>query len=220
MGDYTSTQKYYLIDPEEFVAVDQDLNYNLRRADSRIKALVEYQVTAEASIVLSTNLEKDTGFKWYKSYTNSIWNYRNNTLSQDVNCQIDTWSPNGITFETGYNSVDQGVDRVAYSSFNNFVRWRGRVRLNSGDALPTNTTVDFMTVPTSILPVRAKYFTVYGGNSTGTEFQCFRIFVPASNAGDKRIEFCKYGGNGSANDENYISLNDVFYALDDTDPAP
>jgi hypothetical protein len=215
MGSYTENQKFYLIDGEELVNVEQDINYNLARADERVRPLVEYQITDEPQIS-SSSLPKDTGFKWYKTYTNAIYSYQaNGGIAQDVNASVDTWSVSGISFETGYGSADQGVDRIAYSVYNNFVRFRGRLVLNGGTSdLPANVITDFMTVPNSILPTRNKYITCYGGNA-GTDFQMFRIFIPNKTLPDGRIEFMKYGGNGSASTERYLSLNDVFYGLDD-----
>ncbi len=221
MGTYTSNQQLYLIDPSELVSVENNLNYNLRRADERIRPLVEYQITDEASISASS-LPKDTGFKWYKTYTGGIWNYRDGGIFQDPNAQIDTWSTSSITFEAGYGSSDLDVNRIAYSTSanGNFIRWRGRLVLNSGTSeLPANTTTDFMTPPVGVLPLTSKYFTVYGGNSTG-DFQCFRIFIPSSGSADKRMEFVKYGGNASSSGERYLSLTDVMYSLDNTDLTP
>jgi hypothetical protein len=71
-----------------------------------------------------------------------------------------------------------------------------------------------MTIPTSYLPTRSKYFTVYGGNA-GSDYQCARVFVPEKNAADKRLEFCRYGGVASSATERYLSLNNVYYGLDD-----
>jgi len=217
MGEYSVPQNFYLIDGSELVNVDQDLNYNLQRADDRVRPLIEYVVTDEPSISASS-LPKDTGFKWYKTYTGAIWNYRDGGVFQDTNAQVDTWSVSGLTFETGYGSADQELARIAYStSTGGFVRFRGRLVLNgTASELPVNTTVNFMTVPSSILPVRQKYFTCYGGNAASGDFQCFRIFVPQQGSGDDRIEFIKYGGNASSAAERYLSLNDVFYSLNDT----
>lgn len=216
MGDYTSKQKFYLIDGSELVNVDQDLNYNLARADARIKPLVEYQVTDEPSITTSS-LPKETGFKWYKTYTNSIWAQREDGLVyQDTNAWVDGWSTSDITFYNNYGSMNLDADRVAYTAFNGFVRFRGKLVLNGGGTdLPANTTTKFMEIPSQWLhPTKARYLMVYGGNSS-TDFQCARIYVPPQTATDKRIEFCKYGGSATGNIEKYLGLNDVFYSHTD-----
>lgn len=215
MGDYTDTQKFYLINGEELVNVDQDINYNFDRADQRIKPLVEYQVTDVPNLSVAT-VAKETGFKWYKTFTNSVWNYRNGVLGQDVNSRISEWSISGILFQSGYGSANLEEGRIAWSINDGFATLRGRLVLNGGTIdLPRNTTTKFMTLPDVALPVKARYVTVYGGNA-GTDFQMARIYIPARTSSDKNLEFCKYGGVSTVNTEKYISLNDCRYALEDT----
>lgn len=215
MGDYTPTQKFYLIDGTELVNVDQDLNYNFARADTRVKPLVEYQFTDEPSITNST-LTKETGFKWYKTYNNSVWAYRNGVTFEDVNSRISEWAFEGILFQSGYGSANLEEGRIAWSINDGFGILRGRLVLNGGGTdLPLNTTTKFMTLPDAALPVKARYFTVYGGNA-GSDFQMARIYIPARTSTDKNLEFCKYGGASTVNSEKYISLNDCYYALGDT----
>lgn len=220
MGDYTNNQKFYLIDPTELVNVDSDVNYNLLRADERVKALVEYQGTDVPSIVGST-VPKEIGYKWYKRYSNSV--YVHTTFNgvtatyQDVNSVVDTWSTAGISFEPGYGSGSGLTDRIGYKVSNNIVTWRGFVVLNNqATELPANLTTDFMTIPTSLQPIRNKYCTVTGGNSTAGSFQLFRVLFPALGSADSRLEFIKYGGNSSSSSERYISLNEISYSIDDT----
>jgi len=212
MGEYTPNQKFYLIDGSELINVDQDLNYNLSRAETHARPLIEYQMTDEPTIGGST-LPKDVGFKWYKEYTNSIWHYRDDGgIYQDVNAWVDPWNAD-ITFYNGYSSMNLNADRIAYSSFNGFVHLRGKLVLNGGaDNLPANTTTKFMTIPDSLLPIDARYFTIWGGNASGGDFQCARVYIPAQGAADKRLEFCKYGGVATQATEKYLSLNDVYYS--------
>ncbi|MFE1145205.1 hypothetical protein [Streptomyces rochei] len=212
MGSYTNPQQFYLIDGEELVNVDQDLNYNLARADERVRPLVEYQVTDEASISAST-LPKETGFKWYKRNTNSIWVFRDDGfIYQDPNAWVDAWETS-ISFYNSYSSMNLGDDRIAYSAFNGFVHLRGKLVLNGGATdLPANTSVKFMEIPEQYLPIDARYATVYGGNASGGDFQMARIYIPPRAAADKRLEFCKYGGVATQETEKYLSLNDVFYS--------
>lgn len=213
MGEYTDKQKFYLIEGSELVNADQDLNYNLARADTRVKPLVEYQITDESSIT-NSNLPKDVGFKWYKTYTNAIWvQHKDGLVYQDTNTWVDTWSLNGIVFYNNYGSMNLEADRIAYSAFNGFVHLRGKLCLNgTASDLPANVNIKFMEIPSEYLPPVARYFTVYGGNASGSDFQCARIFIPAQSASDHRLEFCKYGGNSSVATERYLSLNDVFYS--------
>lgn len=217
MGSYTSKQRFYLIDGDELVNVGNDLNYNIKRADERVCPLLGYQYTDVPSVAAS-DLPKDIGFKWYKTYTNAIWNYHRKSETsigvwQDPNSRVDSWESTGISFESGYSSTNLEESRVSYSIFNGWVRWRGRVTLDSGNTdFPTNTTVGFLVPPSNVRPSRAKYFFVHGGNSTG-DFQVFRIYIPARSASNPRMEYVKYGGTSTAG-ERYISLNDIYYPLE------
>lgn len=215
MGDYTPTQKFYLINGEELVNVEQDINYNWRRADERIKPLIEVQKTDLASIT-NSSVPKSTGYKWFKTYNNSFYYYYNGEPVRDTNSAVASWVVSGISFEPGYGSSNLEESRIAYSIQNGFVNLRGRLVLNGGaNELPLNTTVNFMTLPAEARPARDKYFTIYGGNTT-TSFQAARLFVPSASSGDPRLEFCKYGGaTSSSSVERYLSLNDVFYGLAD-----
>lgn len=214
MGDYTDTQKFYLINPTEFVNVEQDLNYNLRLADLRVRALVNYTKTDVQSISAS-DIVKDVGFKWWKRYSNSLWVYSSGNIRQDVNSVVPTWNTTGFSFEAGYGSINLEKDRTGWVKDSmGFVRWRGKIGLSNGNALPANTTVRLMTVTDlTMLPSRGKYFFVGGGDDTAS--QTARIFITANNSGDPRIEYFKMGGNGSSAGERYLSLNEIWYPTDD-----
>lgn len=212
MGNYTTNQRFYQSNPTELVDVNQDLNYNLRRADERVKPLVEYQWTDVESISQS-DVPKDIGFRYFKTYTNSIWNWQGDGIFQDGNGQIAIWQFASLTFESGYKSRDLEANRIAYAVHDNFCTWRGILVKTDGSDLDLNTSVNVLTPPDSVLPITSKYVMVYGGNSTG-DFQCARIFIPARDAADKRIEYCKYGGGGNGDTEKYLSFSDVGYPLD------
>lgn len=214
MGDYTPNQKFYLTDPEELVNVEQDLNYNIRLADTRVRPLVEYQWTDLASITQS-DLPKDTGFKWYKSYTNSVWvRASDGLIYQDVNSQIDTWST-GFTWASGYGPANTNVDNVAVTMQNGMVRLRGQVVLNGGSTdLPLNTNTNVFELPVQFKPVDPCYITLYGGNASSGDFQTFRFFVPGASAGSQFCQFIKYGGSGSSSSERFLSLNGVYFTVD------
>ncbi|MGS2592231.1 hypothetical protein [Streptomyces hebeiensis] len=215
MGDYTDNQKFYIIDPDELVSVDNDLNYNWIRADTRVRSLVEYQATSVSNITTSLVIEQ--GFKWYKKYSNSIFYSYDGQVYQDPNARVEAYKTDGLVFESGYSSNDNSTDRVSYMEHNGFIRFRGNVVLNNKDNdFPLNTVVNFLTMPESILPVRQRYFFVHGGVATGADFQTFRIFVPPKNSGDPRMEFIKYGANASSSGERYLSLNDIYYPINDT----
>jgi len=214
MGDYSPNQQFYLTDPSELVDVEQHVNYNFRRADERVRPLVEYQITSLPSIS-DSDLTKDTGFKWYKTYSNSIYHWRDGAIFQDANATVGAWSFSNIVFASTYTSFNSAEGRIGYMLDDaGIVHWRGKLAFNAGSALPANVATKFLVPPSGYSPNRARYFTVYGGDSTG-DFQCYRIFIPDSAASDKSFEFCKYGGNGTTTGENYISLNDIHYPLSD-----
>jgi hypothetical protein len=219
MGGYTDNQKFYLIGGSELVSVENNLNYNLRRADERVKALVEYQITDVPSIT-NSGASVDVGYKWYKQYTNALYNYRLDRISgapgfwQDANAQVDSWTSSVGPFEPNYGSQDLGDNRIGYSIFNGFVRWRGRLSLTSGGELPANTLINFLTPPTETRPERDRHFFVCGGDSA-TNFQTFYVLVPAAGSANLRMRFVKYGGNAKDSSNRYISLNSIQYPLID-----
>jgi hypothetical protein len=212
MGSYTAQQGFYVIDPSELVNVETDLHFNLDRADERVKPLVEYLATDEVAISSSVNLIRETGFKWYKTRSGSVWHYRDGLVLQDPNTPVDSWTTSGISFEAGYESFDLGINRTAYTVVDNEVHFRGRVIASGKAELPLNTVVNFLNVPTSILPNTPRYFFVSGGDATGN-YQAARVFVPASTDADKRLEFIMYGGTSTGSDDRYVSLNDIRYSL-------
>jgi hypothetical protein len=221
LGEYTDNQKFYLIDPTELVSVESDINYNLHRADSRVRSLIEYTTVdpSVSNISVSTTIDKDTGYKFYKAYSNSVWSYdgRSTQVLQDFNSIVDPWSVEGITFEPGYGSPSAfPQDRIAYSVRDNFVRLRGRLVLNdTSNDLPLASVENCFTLPTNILPLTQKYFFCNGGNAASNQFQTFRVFIPPNDASDKRIEFIKYGGNASGSGDRYLSLGDIYYPIGD-----
>jgi hypothetical protein len=220
MGTYSDNQKFYIIDPSEIVNVESDINYNLRRADLRVKALVEYQLTDVTSIV-SADLPAETGFKWYKWYSNSIWNAVKDpvtnakTVSQDANSNIDTWTTSVGTFEPGWGSLNNATDRIGYSISNGWVQWRGKLALTSGAELPNNTNSLVLSLPLAVRPNLPRYFFCSGG-LVSAGFMAARVFIPDSNgASDPRMSITKYGANAANATQRYISLNDIRYPLSD-----
>lgn len=215
MGGYTPNQKFYTVSPSELVDVDQHVNYNFRRADERVCPLVGYQYTTISDIT-GSNLLKEPGFKWYKRYSNAVWNCTStNVLQQDPNSLVNAWTSSGVSYPSGYTDMNQFEAKVGWSSYNGVIRWRGRVILSGAVAFPANVSTNFLIPPSAARPLKAKYFTVWGGNSSG-DFQCFRIIVPASSSSDASFQYIKYGGNGTGPTENFIPLHDIKYSLDDT----
>jgi len=214
MGTYTPNEKFYLIDPSELVNVEQDINYNWERVDGVMRPLVEYAFTDVPGITVSS-LPKQQGYKYYKTYSNAIWIGRGSGIDiyQDPNAKVENWDDTGLVFASGYASADTGEGKIRYSVFNNFVKFRGRLVAANGAELPANVTTRFMEIPAAIRPSKARYLTVWGGNSNG-DFQCARIYVPPANATSWNMEFVKYGGNASSAGERYLNLGSIEYPLD------
>lgn len=221
MGSYTDSQKFYLIDPSELVNVESDINYNFRRMDTRLRNLVDYKVTDVSNITNST-LEKEVGYKWYKTASNSIWNWHKRASTntsepfQDPNAVVQTWSSSVGTFVTGYGSLNQESDRIGYSIFNGWVQWRGKLVLNGGASeLPLNVGTSFLTPPTNLMPNRTRYFLCSGGYSVVGDYQIARIVVPSPTDSVTRMSFTRWGSNGGNNLNRFINLNDLRYPLND-----
>lgn len=214
MGNYSPNQNFYLTDPDELVNVEQDLNYNIRLADARVRPLVEYQWT-DAPNIGQSDLPKDTGFKWYKARTNTIWAYtERGSVTQDPNSQVNNWRTDFV-WAAGYGPLNNNIDSVAATVYNGMVRLRGMVVLNGGATdLPVNTSTNVFELPVALKPVDPQYFTIYGGNAASGDYQVFRFFVPGAAAGNQNCQFHKYGGTASGATERFLSLNNVFYTLD------
>lgn len=214
MGDYSPNQKFWLIGENDLVNVEQDLNYNLNRVDYRMRTLVEYMKTDVASISATPSMVKEPGMKWYKTFSNSIWYCHDNTgIYQDPNAQVDTWNTN-VTFEAGFSSLDTSTNRIGYSVFGGLVRLRGKLIRTGMAAFVKNTATNVFTLPAAAKPDEARYFHVHMGSGL-TQFQCARFFIPAAASGDQRCEVLVYGQDGAPSDNNFVSLNDVYYPISD-----
>lgn len=214
MGDYTPNQKFWRIGSGDLVNVEQDLNYNLDRVDYRMRTLVEYMKTDVQSISGTPSMVKEPGMKWYKTYSNAIWYAHDNTgIYQDPNAQVDQWFTD-ITFEAGFSSLDTGSNRIGYSTFGGQVRLRGKLIRTGLAAFTKNTATDVFTLPTAVLPAKSRYCFVHMGEGL-TQFQTARVFIPAATAGDLRCEVIVYGQDGAPSSNNYVSLNDVYYTIND-----
>lgn len=217
MGSYTSVQQFYLIGEDDLVDVDQNLNYNLQRADDRMRPLVEYARTNSASITTDPALTREVGFKYYKTFSNAIFYGVNTfgTMAQDGNGIVPGWSTTGITFEPNYGSLDLSTNRISWAKyFNSWCRLRGALMFNNLSAFPKNVTTKFMTLPPVMYPAKSRYFFLQMGNGSG-QAQTARVFIPAAGSADLRLEFCAYGPDGTTSDQRYISLNDIYYPIND-----
>lgn len=215
MGSLTPNQAFWLIGETDLVNVEQDLNYNLSRVDYRMRTLVEYMKTDVASISADSSLVKEPGMKWYKTYTGAIWYCHEGTgIVQDPNAAVDTFISSTISYEPGFQSLDQANNKIGYSSFGGEIRLRGKLIRTGSAAFTKNTATDVFSLPPAILPDEARYFFVPMGEGI-SQFQMARIFIPASSSGDLRCEVIVYGQDGLGAGNNFISLNDVKYTISD-----
>lgn len=214
MGNYSPNQDFWLIGENDLVNVEQDLNYNLNRVDYRERTLVEYMKTDVASISATASMVKEPGMKWYKTFSNSIWYCHDNTgIYQDPNAAVDSWSTD-VTFEAGFSSLDSSSNRIGYSIHGGLVRLRGKLIRTGFAAFTKNASTDVFTLPVAARPDESRYFHIHGGSGL-TQFQSARLFIPAAGNADVRCEILVYGQDGAPSDNNFLSLNDVYYPISD-----
>lgn len=214
MGTYTTTQEFYKPDGTEFVDVESQINYNFRRSDERVRALVEWQYTDVPTI--SGVLPRAVGYKWFKNSTNSLWVAPDPDLAlaqHSLNGDTDAWSTASITgLLAGYQSEDLENQRLSYrrEPTDGLVSWRGSMKLNNFDQIPLNTNIDVMTLAADIRPVRAKYFTVHMGIQSTNYSICRLLFMT-----DGTVQINRMGVNQTVSTERYISFNDIEYPTND-----
>lgn len=220
MGSYTPNQNFYKPDSDEFVDVDTQINYNLRRADERVRAMIEWQYT-EAAIISGTE-PRDVGYKFYKASTNSLYvaPYSDLDLQQSSNLNSTlSWTTSGLSSQGGYRSVDFATQQLSYrvEGFDGQCTWRGAIQLNdTADQIPVNTNIVVFTMPaagsTSPTPLsRAKYFYVHMGIAPG-DFSCARVLFKTNG----EIEINRMGIGQTDPAQRYISFNDISYPTRDT----
>ena len=199
MGDYTPTQDFYLINGDELVNVENDLNYNLKRADDRMKPLIQYYVCNNdvSNITTDPDIPKDVGFKFYKPWSNSVWVWAtaqgdtNPSMLQDLNSRVETWVTTGITFETGWVN-GTGSDAVGYMTSNGWAYWRGNIKYTPG-IIPSNTVMDICSIPAGMVPNVDRFFFISGGPGVD-DWQLFRVMVAGTPTTPKKLQIFKYCG--------------------------
>lgn len=180
MGEYTEYKKLYKPANTEFVDVDKHLNYNLNIIDKYSPPLLNLPITDAMSIGSDTSIYKETGFKWWKSWSNSIWFYSSfggvepSSLTQDSEAFVPAWTlftalqPGWFTQFVGDEDL-----RLAYRKFpvdNNGgvkVEWRGRAYRGENQLL-SKTSLHLGTLPVDIRPLQEKLFMCSTGVSFGT----------------------------------------------------
>jgi hypothetical protein len=215
LGTYTATQDFYKPAPDEFVDVESQINYNLRRADEDVRAKVEWQYTELP--VISGFAPRELGYKFYKASTNSLFVCAEADLTLQQHspfCPTEAWTASGIlSFPGGYQSEDLDTKRLSYSKegFDGIVQWRGSLKLNNYDQIPLNTNIQVMTIDPAIAPARSKYFTVHMGIQAGNYSICRVLFL---NTGS--VEINRMGINQTDPTQRFVSFNDIQYPTNDT----
>lgn len=219
MGSYTSTQKLYKTSPNEVVDVETQLNYNLRRLDSRVRSLVEYQV--EPTLEIPTD-DREVGMKWFKSSTNSFWLYKNITgfaPSQELvqandRAQTDDWHDAESYLKGSWVNPNAWPNsHIAWRKDSaGMVEWRGIIALSGYADFQQNVIVDVLTIPTEALPSRAKYFTVAVGDGFSNGVNVARVYMGSNGYGQMNY----MGADPEFPEENnYLNFADVWYPTDD-----
>lgn len=217
MGNYSSTQGFYKPDPDEFVDVESQWNDNVRTADERVRAMVEWQYTDVPMI--SGVLPRDKGYKWFKNATNSLF-VCTDPVSGSIqqasdNGDTDPWSTELITsIDNGYQShptIPEAQLSYRLEPAEGSVTWRGLMVLNASmDQIPLNTNINVMTIATGIRPVRSKYFFVHMGVSTAGYSVVRIVFLDTG-----VVQINRMGVNQADPTERYISFNDICYPRND-----
>lgn len=215
MGTYTSTQGFYKPDPTEFVDVESQWNYNVRRSDERVRAIVEWQF-ADVPIIADA-FPRDVGYKFYKNSTNTCYIVKDSSLDlsqHSSNGDTDSWSNSGITFLGTFASYDTNTLQISYRKepTDGYVTWRGSLQANNFENIVRNSNLDVMTLDASLRPARSKYFHVYMGNDS-TGYAIARILFNSTGT----VQINRMGvASQSLVSERYINFNDISYPTNDT----
>lgn len=220
MGSYTSTQKLYRTDANEVVDVESQLNSNLRRLDSRVRSLVEYQHVSAPSITGSVKV-RENGMKWFKTSTNALWVCKGDygKVYQNSQAYTEEWtSLSNSQMINGWQNISEDAESfIGYQKdAAGIVSWRGRVRMGNYLTWSLETMYRLMQpMPAEVTPTRAKYFsTIVGGwNNQALPASVARIYVGSNGNFEFNLMGEAPGPDGDTN--NWFSLNDVWYSTDD-----
>lgn len=214
MGSYTSTFKFYKPDPEEIVDVELNLNYNWRIADSICRGLLEYKNSPTQIPDVS---DAFLGFRWYKSYSNAIWYWRDvggvSQYFQDTYSRVGPWVSAAGIMASGWESHPDNPAQyriVDTGSGTTEVEWSGAIWL-AGAAPTLNLNYNpVMNLPGLIIPVVTKYFQQNAGNST-TGYNVARVGFFSAGQCELKI----WGsGNWQNTAERKVDLAGIRYALE------
>lgn len=219
MGQYSATQNFYKPSSEELVDVESQINYNLRRADERVRQLVEWQyIPSSYQNVQDAYPEREIGMKYYKASTNcpqyTTLSSGSLTLAQDSNSRVYSWTQSGLSFLNNYTSENNAEQRISYrlDPVTNTVHWRGGLVLKTSmDQIPLNTNIQVITLPTVIRPTRSKYAFVHMGIASSGYSVCRILFTSAG-----IVEINRMGIDQTDSSQRAVSFCDVSYPIGDT----
>jgi hypothetical protein len=213
MGTYTNIFRYYRPNPDELVDVEAHLNFNYRRADIPVASILKYQRSNVNSLVTSFPELVNSGYKFYKIRSNSIWHFRPGETTgpfQDANAFNDVWSTSGISFRSGFRERASSISntRVSYrleAGGTQTVEFRGIVERVGQEAWTLNSRTIVLDIPASITPQVVKHAFCTGGNAGGG------FFMARADVGtDGTLRLTPFGNTGSANNR-FIDLASIRY---------
>jgi hypothetical protein len=217
MGSFTSNLKLYKPDTTEFVDVDSQLNSNWTLCDKHVRRLLEYEFTTDSDADIYQALERS---RYFKLYSNSPTSYfpSQGYFYQDPGAFVSAWvkaasflTPPYIEhfdFPIGYRVIQKSGSPTTAE-----IEWTGAAWLN-GSALPLNTLVSFMTLPSATIPVATKYFNQNAGN-TSSSYSIARVSFSSGAAGTADMQYKRYGASsGTSSYENRIELTGIKYNVE------
>jgi hypothetical protein len=218
MGDYTTYKKLYKPLPPEFVNVDQHLNYNLDIIDTYSKRILNITPTDVPNIATDALLTKEPAFKWYKTYSNSIWigsdlgGTTGSSVGQPVGSEVLPWTIfTAFNSEWSSNTITPVDHRLAYrvSPADNTgavkIEWRGRAYKTNQD-MPSKSNLLVGTLSAQLSPLQFKAFMCPTGDSTGNP----SIARLSFNAGQI---LCNHQGGHIGNLDVYVDFAGITYTV-------
>ena len=211
MGTYTTPYKLYKPDGGELVDVETQLNRNLDWADDKFERTFDYQAT-DIQVISTSNLDKTTGCKYYKTYSNSIV-YIDSAGVPRIDVRGLNPQFEDISFLNGWQNVTGVKSPVGYFKETDenlvlkYIRCIGNIRLNNFDAIVAGTVYTIGTVAAAAKPIVSRDWV---GNCD-TNNSIAKISVSFSTGNISVIRYGSAQSNGNAS--NQISLTNMEWAI-------
>lgn len=209
MGNYTSKQKLYRVDPDEIVNADSNLNYNWRQLDDKVKHLVEWAPSEKEYLFDGEDLSR--GRKYLKRNSNSNWYAWDGGLYQDTSAFVNSWTNLAAFTASGWEEYDDPWGRFMYTlDADGDVHLRGALRQTGGTAIALKTTITVATLPTAARPAVSRYFWKVCGNADAPDYSVARVFIGT----DGTMSIVRNGTTQGTVAERYIPLTGINYPKD------